>query len=119
MNAKSFVSSRPHSVPAIIAAVMLLAALGKWPYDYYKLLRWVCAINAAHSSATHPGDFETYVLRNAIKDSNTGRLGDALDGPNFLRHWQGIWRDAGICQHANPKVEAFHRIATTSKRRDR
>ena len=41
---KDFFSRRPHFVPAVIAAVMLLAALASWPYGYYKLLRWfVCA----------------------------------------------------------------------------
>lgn len=44
MDAKGFLSRRPHAVPALIAAVMLVGALGRWPYDYYKLLRWVtCA----------------------------------------------------------------------------
>ncbi len=39
-----FVSARPHLVPCIIPAAMLLGALGKWPYVYYRLLRWVvCA----------------------------------------------------------------------------
>ncbi len=39
-----FVSARPHLVPCIIAAAMLLGALGKWPYGYYRVLRWVvCA----------------------------------------------------------------------------
>lgn len=39
-----FISARPHLVPCIIAAAMLLGALGKWPYGYYRLLRWVvCA----------------------------------------------------------------------------
>jgi hypothetical protein len=32
---------RPHLIPAIIAAVMLLGALGRWPYGYYQLVRWV------------------------------------------------------------------------------
>lgn len=43
-SARDFLSRRPHTVPAVLAAVMLLAALGHWPYDYYRLLRWVtCA----------------------------------------------------------------------------
>lgn len=42
--ARNFLTRRPHAVPAVIAAVMLLAALGRWPYGYYVLLRWVvCA----------------------------------------------------------------------------
>ncbi|MFC1636084.1 DUF6804 family protein [Planctomycetota bacterium] len=32
---------RPHLLPCIIAAVMLLVALGDWPYAYYQLLRFV------------------------------------------------------------------------------
>ncbi len=41
---RRFFALRPHLVPSLIAAVMLLAALGRWPYGYYKLLRWVvCA----------------------------------------------------------------------------
>lgn len=32
---------RPHLIPAIIAAIILLGALGRWPYGYYQLLRWV------------------------------------------------------------------------------
>ena len=42
--ARNFLTRRPHAAPAVIAAVMLLAALGRWPYGYYTLLRWVvCA----------------------------------------------------------------------------
>jgi hypothetical protein len=41
----SFISKRPLIVPAAIAAVMLLGALGSWPYGYFTLLRWVvCTI---------------------------------------------------------------------------
>ena len=37
-------SKRPHLVPSVIAALMLLAAMGSWPYGYYLMLRWVvCA----------------------------------------------------------------------------
>jgi len=32
---------RPHLIPAIIAALILLGALGDWPYGYYQLLRWI------------------------------------------------------------------------------
>lgn len=43
--ARRFFSRRPHSIPCIIAAAMLLLALRKWPYDYYRLLRFVtCAV---------------------------------------------------------------------------
>jgi len=35
---------RPHFIPSLIAAAMLLVALVPWPYGYYMLLRWVtCA----------------------------------------------------------------------------
>lgn len=30
---------RPHLIPALIAALMLFGALGRWPYGYYQLLR--------------------------------------------------------------------------------
>lgn len=46
MDAKAFLKRRPHLIPAAIAAVMLLGALGKWPYDYYRLLRWVTCVAA-------------------------------------------------------------------------
>lgn len=41
---EGLLQKRPHLIPAIIAALMLLGALGRWPYGYYQLLRWVtCA----------------------------------------------------------------------------
>lgn len=41
---KQLLDKRPHLIPAIIAALVLLGALGQWPYGYYQLLRWVtCA----------------------------------------------------------------------------
>lgn len=43
---KDFFSRRPHFIPAVIAAVMLLAALARWPYGYYVLLRWVVCASA-------------------------------------------------------------------------
>ena len=43
-NGRDFFVRRPHLIPAVLAAAMLLAALGKWPYAYYQVLRWaVCA----------------------------------------------------------------------------
>ncbi len=33
--------NRPHLIPSLIAALMLLGALADWPYAYYQLLRWV------------------------------------------------------------------------------
>lgn len=32
---------RPHIIPSLIAALMLLGALVEWPYGYYQLLRFV------------------------------------------------------------------------------
>lgn len=44
MDHSSAIQRRPHLTPSLIAAVLLVAALGKWPYDYYRVLRWVtCA----------------------------------------------------------------------------
>ena len=41
---RDFLVRRPHLIPAAIAAAMLLAAVGKWPYAYYQITRWVvCA----------------------------------------------------------------------------
>jgi hypothetical protein len=38
-------SNRPHTFPALIAAVMLLVAVAPLPYGYYQALRWVvCGI---------------------------------------------------------------------------
>jgi len=38
---QSVLEKRPNLIPAIIAALMLIGALGLWAYGYYKLLRWV------------------------------------------------------------------------------
>ena len=38
---QSTLDKRPHLIPAIIAAIMLLLALAPWPYGYYQLLRFV------------------------------------------------------------------------------
>jgi hypothetical protein len=37
---------RPHLVPALISAAMLLAAIGRWPYGYFVLMRWVVCSSA-------------------------------------------------------------------------
>lgn len=37
---------RPHVLPAIIAACVLLVALGKWPNNYYSLTRWTTTLAA-------------------------------------------------------------------------
>jgi len=42
--ARDFLVRRPHLIPTSIAAAMLLAAVGEWPYAYYQFMRWaVCA----------------------------------------------------------------------------
>jgi hypothetical protein len=43
----SAASRRPLIVPGGATAVMLLLALGPWPYAYYTLLRWVTCATAA------------------------------------------------------------------------
>jgi len=38
-------SGRPHLIPAVIVAIMLLVAIAPLPYVYYQFLRWVtCGI---------------------------------------------------------------------------
>lgn len=34
-------NNRPHLIPCLIAAAMLLAAVGTWPYGYYMVVRVV------------------------------------------------------------------------------
>ncbi len=42
----NLVEKRPHLIPGLIAAVMLLLALVQLPYGYYQLLRWVvCGVS--------------------------------------------------------------------------
>lgn len=39
-------NKRPHLIPAVIVATMLLLALAPWPYGYYQLLRFVvCGVS--------------------------------------------------------------------------
>ncbi len=43
---KSITEKRPHLIPAIIGALMLLGALAPWPYGYYQLLGFVvCGVS--------------------------------------------------------------------------
>ncbi len=43
---QNVLQKRPHLIPALIAAAMLLGALAKWPYGYYQLLRFVvCGVS--------------------------------------------------------------------------
>jgi hypothetical protein len=39
-------NSRPHLIPALAAAVLLLVALGQHPYGYYTFLRWAVTVAA-------------------------------------------------------------------------
>jgi uncharacterized membrane protein (DUF441 family) len=42
---EGYLQRRPHFVPALLAAAMLVVALAKLPYGYYTALRWVtCAV---------------------------------------------------------------------------
>jgi hypothetical protein len=45
---QSILEKRPHLIPAIIAALMLFGALGRWPYGYYQLLRFVTCVVAVY-----------------------------------------------------------------------
>ena len=43
---KQILEKRPHLIPCIVATVILLGALGDWPYGYYQLLRFVvCGVS--------------------------------------------------------------------------
>lgn len=47
MSETELLQRRPLLIPAAIAALMLLGALGYWPYGYYQLLRFVvCGVSA-------------------------------------------------------------------------
>ena len=44
--ASEMLKKRPHLIPSLIAAAVLLGALGQWPYGYYQLLRFVvCGVS--------------------------------------------------------------------------
>lgn len=44
--AESMLKKRPHLIPCIVAALMLLGSLARWPYGYYQLLRFVvCGVS--------------------------------------------------------------------------
>jgi hypothetical protein len=46
---------RPHLIPGIIAALMLLGTLAQWPYGYYQLLRLVVCGVAVYIAFTAYG----------------------------------------------------------------
>ena len=37
---------RPHAIPAVAAAILLVLALGHHPYGYYTFLRWAVTVAA-------------------------------------------------------------------------
>ena len=41
LDAGKWLSLRPHLIPCLLATAMLVGAFGRWPYGYYRLLRWV------------------------------------------------------------------------------
>jgi hypothetical protein len=47
---EKILETRPHAIPAGIAAVALFAALGQWPYSYYTLLRLVVCGAGAYTA---------------------------------------------------------------------
>ena len=56
-DARQFVSQRQHCIPALIAAAMLFGALGRWPYSYYIVLRWVtCAAAVFVACRSHASE---------------------------------------------------------------
>ena len=51
---KNILARYPLAVPCGVVAVMLLAALAKWPYGYYRLLRLVtCGVSAYGAYVSH------------------------------------------------------------------
>jgi hypothetical protein len=43
---KNLLQKRPHLIPCIVTAMVLFGALGRWPYGYYQLLRFiVCGVS--------------------------------------------------------------------------
>jgi hypothetical protein len=47
---RSFSETRPHAIPAAVAALALFAALAEWPYGYYTLLRLVVCGAGAYTA---------------------------------------------------------------------
>lgn len=45
---ENILQKRPHLIPALITAIMLFAALSRWPYGYYQLLRFVTCVVGAY-----------------------------------------------------------------------
>ena len=43
-------SNKPHLIPCIIAILLLVGSLGKWPYGYYILLRFVVCGASAYTA---------------------------------------------------------------------
>ena len=56
---------RPHLIPSLGAAVLLVAALGEWPYGYYTLLRWAtcaAAIFVAYKAYLWKGNWAAWLF---------------------------------------------------------
>jgi len=47
---QNLTGSRPHLIPGFLAAPMLFASLGQWPYGYYTLLRFVVCGAAGYTA---------------------------------------------------------------------
>ena len=45
-------SSRPYFIPGLLSAVLLLIAIGHWPYNYYTVLRLVVCISGIYIAYT-------------------------------------------------------------------
>lgn len=63
--AKEFFARRAHTIPAAMAAGLLVGALGDWPYGYYQVLRLVvcaAAIFVAYKSWTYRQPWGTWVF---------------------------------------------------------
>lgn len=71
----------------------------------------LCAVNATHVGGFNGGDFERYLLRNAIKDINFNRVPQAIDGLNLLLRLQGYGKSYGQ-RRLNPKVLLIRSIAS-------
>jgi hypothetical protein len=56
------VNSRPHLIPALAAAVLLLVALGEHPYGFYTFLRWAVTVAALVVAWESAAQWATWVF---------------------------------------------------------
>lgn len=47
-NIRNETRKRPHLIPALLVAVMLIVAVASLPYGYYQFLRWVTCVTAVY-----------------------------------------------------------------------